>query len=198
SEPQTAAGRYGRRIGRLGGAGAAFGATGLAAPVVGGAAGQTLEEAGAPAWAQAASEIIAAIKFSPKTSVPVTSKSKEVEKVIKDLRQAGYAEKDITLAKNALEERKILKKYASLTHEAENSIIQGVKNSEELLKEQIKRGLPGYAEGGLPYLEKQASNVYQTMEELASTVPIRNKEPVKKSIENAISYLEKYPLLDEQ
>ena len=36
------------------------------------------------------------------------------------------------------------------------------------------------------------------MEELASVIPIKNKEPVKKAIENAISYLEKYPLLDEQ
>ena len=128
----------------------------------------------------------------------MTSKSKEVENVIKDLRKAGYSEKDITLAKSALEERKILKKYASLTPEAENAINSGIKNSENLFKEQIKKGLPGYAEGGLPYLEKQASNVYQTMEELASSVPIKNTEPVKKSIENAIAYLEKYPLLDEQ
>jgi hypothetical protein len=198
SEPKTAAGRYGRRIGKIGGGSVAFGRTGIVAPIVAGVAGQTLEQAGAPPWAQAAAEIIAALKFAPKTNVPVTSKSKEVEQVIKDLRKAGYTEKDITLAKSALEERKILKKYASLTPEAENAIQKGVKNSEELFKEQVKKGLPGYAEGGLPYLEKQASNVYQTMEELASSVPIKNTEPVKKSIENAIAYLEKYPLLDEQ
>ena len=198
SEPKSAAGRYGRRIGKIGGGSVAFGSTGLVAPIVAGAAGQTLEEVGAPPWAQAAAEIIAALKFAPKTNVPVTSKSKEVENVIKDLRKAGYSEKDITLAKSALEERKILKKYASLTPEAENAINSGIKNSENLFKEQIKKGLPGYAEGGLPYLEKQASNVYQTMEELASSVPIKNTEPVKKSIENAIAYLEKYPLLDEQ
>jgi len=198
SEPKTAAGRYGRRIGKIGGGSVALGSTGIVAPIVAGATGQTLEEAGAPPWVQAAGEIIAALKFSPKTNIPITSKSKEVEQVIKDLRKAGYSEKDITLAKSALEERKLLKKYASLTPEAENAIQKGVKNSEELFKEQIKKGLPGYAEGGLPYLEKQASNVYQSMEELASSVPIRNKEPVKKSIESAIAYLEKYPLLDEQ
>jgi hypothetical protein len=198
SEPKSAAGRYGRRIGKIGGGSLAVGGTGLVAPIVAGAAGQTLEEAGAPPWAQAAAEIIAALKFAPKTNVPVTSKSKEVENVIKDLRKAGYSEKDITLAKSALEERKILKKYASLTPEAENAINSGVKNSENLFKEQIKKGLPGYAEGGLQYLEKQASNVYQSMEELASSVPIKNTAPVKKSIENAIAYLEKYPLLDEQ
>lgn len=198
SEPKTAAGRYGRRIGRLGGAGVALGSGAIAAPIVAGVAGQTLEELGAPEWAQAAAEIVATLKLSPKSPTPITSKSKEVEKVLGDLRKAGYSEKDITLAKSALEERKLLKKYASLTPEAENAINQGVKNSEELFKQQVKKGLPGYAEGGIPFLEKQASNVYQKMEELASTIPIRNKEPVKRSIEDAIKYLEKYPLLQEQ
>jgi hypothetical protein len=199
SEPKTAAGRYGKRMGKFAGGTASFGgAGGWAAPIVAGAAGQTLEELGAPPWMQATAEIIAALKTGPKSTVPISSKSPQVEKVLKDLRKANFSEKDITLAKSALEERKILKKYASLTPEAENSIQQGVKNSEELFKEQIKKGLPGYAEGGLPYLEKQASNVYQSMEQLAASVPIKNKEPVKKAVEGAIAYLEKYPLLDEQ
>jgi hypothetical protein len=198
SEPKTAAGRYARRIGKLGGGGASLGGGGILSPIIAGSAGQTLEEMGAPPWAQAAVEIIAALKYAPKSTVPITSKSKEVETVLKDLRKAGYSEKDLTLAKSALEERKILKKYATLTPEAENAIQQGVKNSEQLFKEQVKKGLPGYAEGGIPYLEKQASSLYGAMEELASSVPVKNKEPVKKSIQNAIDYLEKYPLLDEQ
>ena len=198
SEPKTAAGRYGRRIGKLGGGGVAFGGGGIAAPIAAGIAGQTLEELGAPPWAQAAVEIIAGLKFAPKSNVPITSKSKEVEQVIKDLRKAGYTEKDITLAKSALEERKILKKYAALTPEAENAIQKGVKNSEELFKGEIKKGLPGYAEGGLPYLEKQAKNVYQSMEEVAASVPISNKEPFRKSIEQSIEYMEKSALLPEE
>jgi hypothetical protein len=198
TEPKTAAGRYARRIGRIGGGGVSLGATGIAAPIAAGAVGQTLEEVGAPPWAQAAGEIIAGLKASPKSKAPITSDSKEVQSVINDLRKAGYSEKDITLAKNALEERKILKKFASLTPKAENAIQQGVKNSEQLFREQIKKGLPGYTEGGLPYLEKQASNVYQTMEELASSIPVRNKEPVRKAINDSIAYLEKFPLLDEQ
>jgi hypothetical protein len=198
SEPKSAAGRYGKRIGKFAGGGASLGAGGIAAPIVAGTAGQTLEEFGAPPWLQATGEIIAALKTGQKSKVPISSESKEVESIIKDLRKAGYTEKDLTLAKSALEDRKILKKFASLTPRAENAIQQGVKNSENLFKEQIKKGLPGYSEGGLPYLEKQASNVYQSMEELASNVPIENKEPIKKAIQNAIAYLEKYPLLDEQ
>lgn len=200
SEPTTAAGRYGKRIGKLSGSSAAFGGGAglLKAPAIAGAAGQTLEELGAPPWAQAAAEILATLKYSPKNPTPISSRSPEVEEVIQNLRKAGYSEKDITLAKNALEERKILKKYAYLTPEAENAINQGLKNSEELFKQQIKKGLPGYAEGGLPYLEKQASNVYKTMEDLAENVSITNKEPIKKAIQGAVDYLEKYPLLKEQ
>ncbi len=204
TEPKSAAGRYGRRIGKLAGGGIALSGgkaleTGmLGIPIAAGVAGQTAEEMGLPPWAQAVFEIIASLKAAPKSTAPITGKTKEVESTIKDLRKAGYSEQDITLAKAALEEHKILKKYASLTPKAENAIQQGIKNSEELFKGQIKNGLPGYAEGGLPYLEKQASNVYQSMEELASSVPIKNTGPVKKSIQSAIDYLEKYPLLDEQ
>jgi hypothetical protein len=198
SEPKTPAARYARRIGRIGGGGISLGSGAIIAPIVAGAAGQTLEELGAPAWAQAAAEIVASLKFSAKTNVPVTSKSKEVEKVIKDLRKVGYSEQDITLAKSALEKRKILKKFASLTPKAENAIQQGVKNSEELFKEQIKKGLPGYAEGGLPYLQKQANGVYNAMEELASSVSIKNKEPFKKAIQDSINYMEKSVLLPKE
>ena len=198
SEPKTAAGRYARRIGRIGGGGLALGSGAIVAPIAAGVAGQTAEELGLPPWVQATFEIIAGLKAAPKSKAPITSQSKEVENVIKDLRKVGYTEQDITLAKNALEDRNILKKFATLTPKAENAIQQGVKNSEELFKEQIKKGLPGYAEGGLPYLEKQASNVYQSMEELAASVPIKNKEPFRKSIEESINYMEKSALLPEE
>jgi len=198
NEPKTPPGRFARRSSEFLGGSVVTGGANLLSPIAAGVVGQGLEELGAPKWAQAAGEIIAALKTGPKSSTRITSKSPEVENAIKDLRKAGFVEKDITLAKSALEERKILKKYASLTPEAENAINAGVKESQNLLQNQIKKGLPGYAEGGLPYLEKQASNVYQTMEDLASTVKIPNKEPVKKAVQGAIDYLEKYPLLDEQ
>lgn len=198
SEPETAAGRYARRIGKIGGGGISLGSGSIAAPIAIGAAGQTAEELGLSPWIQALFEIVAGIKAAPKSRVPVTSKSKEVQETIKGLREAGYDEKAITLAKNALEDRKILKKFATLTPKAENAIQQGVKQSEELFKQQIKKGLPGYAEGGLPYLERQASGVYQAMEELASNVPIKNKEPFRKSIQESIDYLQKSALLPEE
>lgn len=198
SDPKSAAGRYAKRIGKIGGSMAVIGAPAIAAPIAAGVAGQVIEDAGGPPWMQAAAEIIASLKFSPKSATNITSKSPEVEQTLQNLRKAGYTEQDLTLAKNALTERKILKKYSSLTPEAENAIQTGVKNSEKLLGEQVKKGLPGYAEGGLPYLEKQASNVYQTMEEVAQSVKINNPKPVQKAIQDSIDYLEKYPLLKEQ
>lgn len=198
TEAETAAGRFAKRAGKIGTGMALTGPTNLKTPLLAGAAGQAVEEAGGPPWMQAFAEIATSLKTLPTSSKNITSKTPEIEQTIQNLRKAGYSEKDITLAKSALEERKLLKKYASLTPEAENSINQGLKNSESLLQEQIKKGLPGYAEGGLPYLEKQASNVYSSMEDLASTIPVKNTEPVKKAIQNSIDYLEKYPLLKEQ
>lgn len=198
TEAKTPAGRYAKRIGKFGGGGVTLGSSAIAAPIAAGVAGQTAEELGLPPWVQATFEIIAGLKAAPKSKAPITSKSKEVQETIKGLREAGYNEEAITLAKNALEDRKILKKFATLTPKAENAIQQGLKQSEELFKQQIKKGLPGYAEGGLPYLEKQASNVYQTMEELASNVLIKNKEPFRKSIEESIKYMEKSALLPEE
>lgn len=199
SEPESAAGRYAKRIGKLASGSLVTGLPAIKAPIVAGLAGQTIEEAGGPPWMQAAAEIIASLKFAPKTGTrAVTSKSPEVEQTLQNLRNAGFAEQDLTLAKNALEERKLLKKFSKLTPEAENTINKSIQNSETLLKDQIAKGLPGYAEGGLTYLEKQASNVYKTMEEVASSVPIKNSEPMKKAIDQSIKYLEKYPLLKEQ
>lgn len=191
SEPKTPSGRYARRIGSLAGSQAVTFGTGLKAPIAAGVAGQTLEEAGAPKWAQAAAEIVAFLKASPKTTVPITSESPQVKNVINNLRKAGFSEEDITLAKNALEDRKILKSFAKLTGKAEESISNAVKNSEDLFAQQIKKGLPGYAKGGISYLENQAENVYKTMERAAEAVKIKDPSPLKSSLEKSIAYLEK-------
>ncbi len=109
---KSAAGRYAERIGRLTGTSLVTGGVGLKAPVAAGLAGQFLEENGYPPWAQAAAEILISLRMAPKSTKNITSKSPEVEETISNLRKAGYSEKDITLAKNSLEERKLLKKYA--------------------------------------------------------------------------------------
>ena len=67
SEPKTAAGRYAKRIGRIGGGGASLGSGAIVAPIAAGAAGQTAEELGLPPWVQAVFEIVAGIKAAPKT-----------------------------------------------------------------------------------------------------------------------------------
>src|SRR5271170_1266590 len=56
SEPKTAAGRYARRIGRLGGGAASLGGRSVRAPIAAGSAGQTAEELGFPPWVQAVFE----------------------------------------------------------------------------------------------------------------------------------------------
>jgi len=197
-KPETATGRYAQRIGQFAGGALATGGDLLKQPLAAGLAGQTLEELGAPEWMQVVGEFIALHKTSPKSKLPVQSSEKEVESFLKQMRKTGYSEQDITLAKNALEERGFIQKAAKLTSEAENKISKAINTSNELYKEQLSKGLPGYAKGGMEYLDQVASDLYQTMNKTAETIPIKNTLAIKKSLQSSIDYLEKHPLTDEQ
>jgi len=193
TEPKSPAGRYGRRIGQISGS-AVAGGGGLKASIAAGAAGQTMEELGAPPWAQAAAEMIAFIKTSPSKARAITSDTPEVQNLITNLRKSGFSEQDITLAKNSLEKRGILKRWAGMTKDAEKAVEESISNSEKLFKSEIGKGLPGYSKGGLPYLEKEANKLYQTMESVAQSIPIKNSAPIRDSLNKSIEYLEKHAL----
>ena len=111
SEPKTAAGRYAKRIGKFTGATASFGGGGgWASPIAAGVAGQSLEELGAPPWVQAAGEIVAALKFSPKKPISVSSKSKEVEEVITEFEKSGVFRTRYHSSKKRSRRKKVFKK----------------------------------------------------------------------------------------
>ena len=197
-EAKTTAGRYSKRIGQIGGSSLATGAPGVKASFAAGAAGQTVEELGGPPWLQAAAEIVSFLKYSPKSANQITAKSPEINDFMKNLRKMGYSEEDITLAKNSLEDKGILKKWSKMTPEAEKSIDNALSKSEDLFKKQIQKGLPGLEKGGREFLKKEADNLYQVMEQVAETVPLKNTTPLEKSIQKSIDYLENHALLPEQ
>lgn len=197
-KPKSAAGRYAERIGHLSGSGAVLPGGGIKAPIVAGAVGQTLEEAGAPPWAQAAGEILAFMKTMPKSIAPITSNSPEIKNVIERLRKAGFSEQDITLARNSLEDKNLLKKWAKMTPEAEKSINTAVENSEKLFKENIYKALPGYETGGMKALENSANELYATMEKVAQSVPVKKANALKNSLEKSIGYLKSHAVGEDQ
>lgn len=186
---ETMAGRYAERIGRLSGGGAALGANVLQAPIIAGSVGQTLEELGAPAWAQAAGEMFAFLT-SGKGKVPLTSKSPEVKNKLNELKKLGYSEEDLTLAKNALEERGFLKKVSRLTPKAEQSFKNAISNSESKVNEILNKSFPGLEEG-LPSMKKASSEIYNTLDDIARNVVVESPDSFVKSASKAVNELRK-------
>lgn len=183
--PTGLTGKAAQRIGQLTGAGAAFGQLGLKGPFAAGAVGQTLEEAGAPKWVQAVGEIAAFIKTAPK-GMPVASRNKEINRRLGELRKTGaFDEKDITLAKNALEERGWLKKSSRFGAESEKAFEGFVKNAEQGIKEAYEKGLPGLKEGGIEKLERVTNDLMNEVQNSARNLKITNSEPLRSSIEKA-------------
>lgn len=190
-EAKTTPGKYAKRIGQLAGGGAAFGSTALKAPLIAGSAGQTLEELGAPPWAQAAAEMIAFLKTA-KSKTPLTSKSPEVQNSINKLKKMGFSDEDVTLAKNALEEKGLLTKVAKMTIKAEKQFESTLKNSEETFNNILHEAFPGL-EKGIERAGQNASDFYKGISEYAAKVPIKNNKLFEQETQKAIEYLKKIP-----
>ncbi len=190
-EAKTTPGKYGKRIGQLAGGGAAFGSAALKAPLIAGTAGQTLEEMGAPPWAQAAAEMVAFLKTA-KSNTPLTSKSPEVQNSISKLKKMGFSDEDVTLAKNALEEKGLLTKVAKMTGEAEKKFESTLKNSEKTFNNILHQAFPGL-EKGIERAGQNASEFYKGISDHASKIPINNNKIFAQETEKAIEYLKKIP-----
>ena len=188
-DPETTSGRYARRIGRLAGGGPATGAALLKAPIVAGSIGQTLEEVGAPGWAQAAGEIIGFLS-GRKTKTPVSAKSPEVQNKINELRKLGFSEEDVTLAKNALEDRGFLKKYSKLTPQAEKAFKDTLGKSEGKINEMLQKAFPGIEEG-LPSVKEASAELYTTLDKVAKDIVIENPDSFVKEASKAVNELKK-------
>lgn len=179
--PTGFGGKLAQRVGQIQGTGGAFGQLGFTVPVIAGTVGQLLEEAGAPKWLQAVGEIGAFIKTAPK-SMPVASRTKEINKKISQLRKSGLSEEDITLAKNALEDRGWLKKSSRLSPESQKQFERFAANTEQAIKETYEKGLPGLKEGGIEKLESITNNLMNEIESTARGVPISNSKPLEKAL----------------
>jgi len=175
-QPETGGGRYGSRIGQFLGAGVSFGAPAPVASSLAGAVGQTAEEVGVPPWGQAALEIATFIKTGKPGKPKITSKSPEIEQELNRLRELGFSEQDLTLAKNALRETGVLEKVSKATKGSKEKINSSLKALQEKHGEILNKAFPGL-EGGVEAVERNASELYQAMDELAAhtNIPRGNK-----------------------
>ena len=189
-EAKTTAGRYASRGGKLLGGGLSLGQGGIVAPLTAAAAGQTAEEFGAPKWVQAAVEIGTFLKSS-KSKTPLTSKSPEIKSEIERLKKLGFSDQDITLAKNALEDRNWLKKTSQMTKEAETKFKQATKGTEEKFNKIIGDAFPGLEEGGTSALKTASSELFNSLDDLAQGIVIKDPTVFANNARKAITELEK-------
>lgn len=189
-KPKGPKGRVSERIGKFAGGGLATGTPGLKAPIAAGLAGQAAEEMGAPAWVQAALEMGSFLKFSnPK--VPLTTKSPQIKEQIKKLEKLGFSEEDITLAKNALEDRGWLKKLSRFGGAEEKAFHQSAANTEQNFNKIIESAFPGLEEGGTNALKNASGKLFDSLDDLAKGVIIENPETFINNAGKAINSLDR-------
>jgi uncharacterized coiled-coil DUF342 family protein len=151
--------------------------------------GQGLEEANFPPWVQAVGEIFTLIKTG-KRKGPITSKTPEVKNKIEDLRKLGYSEQDLTLAKNALEERGFLEKISELTPKAELKFKDYLKGTESKIDNILKESYPGI-ENGLNSLKEASGELYKNVDELAKNVIVKKPRVFINQIDESVNELKR-------
>lgn len=186
--PKTPAGRFTKRAANFVGGGAALGSFGLAPNLAAGAAGQTAEELGAPPWVQVTAELGAFLRTAKKPNV--YSSDPEVQAEVARLRKMGFDEQDITLAKNALQERGWLKRSGKFTNAAQKKFTQAFDNLEKKTQSLVVDSFPGL-EHGTENLAKNAATKFDALNGLAEHVQIDNPKAFVGSANKAIEKLKR-------
>lgn len=190
TEPKTPTGRFSRRAGRFVGSNLAFAGSSLKTPVAMAITGQALEEAGAPPWLQATGEILTGLKTS-NVNKTISSGSPVINKQLDRLKSLGFDEKDLTLARNALEDRGYLKKAAKYTRQAEKQFKNTHENIKNNLNSIIEEGLPGLQTEGPVTFKKSAEELFNSLDDYAREIPIRKPYAFTKAANNAIEEMKR-------
>lgn len=199
-EPETEAGRYASRVGKLYGTGAAFGQLNPIPAVLAGAAGQYIEEEGGSPLLQTAAEIAALLlgggignyaknKITGAKTL-VQSAKKEVQQKINNLRNLGYTEEDITLAINSASKGKKGLVNASKGEKTVQAFEDFANRSDEIVNEILSKEIQG-VEGGAKRVHELASDAYGEVVDKASNLKINKVEPFFDSLDSAIKEVRK-------
>ena len=177
-EPETMAGRYGKRQGRLYGSGLAFGQVNPVPALAAGGVGQTIEEAEGGPLLQAAGEIATLLLTQGRGAgkTLVGSNKKEVADKINNLRALGYTEQDITLAINSASKGKKMGVKASKGSKTEQAFENFAEHSDEMVNSILENGIQGY-EKGAKHVHQMASEAYGQVVKDASKITIKKLDP---------------------
>lgn len=191
-EPETTAGRFGARQGKLYGSGAAIGQLNPVPALLAGTVGQGVEELGGGELAQAAAEI-ATFLVSPGGGAKAqlgARASKEVKKRINDLRKIGYNDEEITLAINSASKGKKLGLKASKGAKAEQAFENFGEKSTQLIGDILEAEIPGI-EHGTKHVHQMASDFYGQVASAAENLAIKDSTPFINSATKIVKELKK-------
>lgn len=176
-EPETTAGKYGKRQGRLYGSGLAFGQVNPIPAGLAGAAGQTVEELGGGPLLQTATEIATLILSPGQAGKKLAgSAKKEIQKKVNDLRKLGYTEEDITLAINNASKGKKAGVTASKGSKTEQAFENFTEHSNDMVSDILTSEIPGI-ERGTKHVHQMASDAYGQVATEARNLTIRDSTP---------------------
>ncbi len=189
-EAKTPQGKYAARAGKLYGGGLAFGQVNPAPAIVGGIAGQAVEDLGGGPLAQAAAEIVAMISTPGGGAKKLlASNKKDVQKKITDLRNLGYNEDDITLAINSAYKDSRRTKIASKGQKTEDAFKDFAEHSNEIVDNILTSNIPGI-EKGIENVHQLASDAYGAVSQEAKNITITNSRPFLNASKNVVDKLQ--------
>jgi hypothetical protein len=190
-EAESEAGRYAGRIGKLAGAGAAFGQFNPTSAITGGIVGQAAEESGASPLTQAAAEIVTMLLTPGGGAATLSSATrKEVRDQINDLRRLGYSDHDITLALNSASKGKKFGVRASRGEKTDEAFQAARSKSDQLVSDILVSEIPGI-QGGTKNVHQLASDVYGEVAKEASKIKLKDTKPFLDSVEGVMNDLSK-------
>ncbi len=189
-EPETTAGKYAARAGKLTGAGLASGQLNPLPAIAAGVAGQVVEESGGGPLAQAATEIVTLLLTQGKSGRLQSSAKKEVQDKINNLRQLGYSEEDITLAINAANKGGKKAKIASKGSNTEQAFEDFVEHSDQIIGDILSSEIPGI-EQGTKHVHQLASDAYGAVSQQAANLVITDSRPFLDASKKVVDQLQK-------
>lgn len=185
-EPETPAGKYGKRAGRIFGSEVAFGGLNPAPALVAGGAGEAVEHYGGGPLLQAAAEIASLILTKKaSSSKALSSKDPEISKKINDLRKLGYSDEEITLALNHASQGKVGGIKASKGESTKQAFEDFSTKSDEIVGDILTQSIPGY-ERGPQYVHQMASDAYGQVAEQAGKLNFKNMDTFVDVVDDTI------------
>lgn len=171
--------------------GAKIGPAGLAGSSIMAVAKETARQAGFGETGQLIAELLSTLKNPVKmVQRGVTSSTAAINDTLKELRRLGWSEDAITILKNKLEPRNVLKKITSEGAKAKEQFQKVYNEAKDTFNAIKEKGLQG---GTASELQEWGNSLYDNIKKTWGNLTVENTDNLIKSIDSEIKTLKSYP-----